>query len=71
MRQMRGGHNVPGLKGMSSIATAEDVPVSYLPEMMEQGENSFHQCYAIPYLGNFITSYLLDPCKANESVQRH
>lgn len=53
---------------MSPFATVEDVPESYIPHMMEQGENSCHHSYAIPYLGNFITCHLLDPSKANESV---
>lgn len=57
-----------GLKAMSPIAIAEDVPASYIPQMVEQGENSCHHSYAILYLGNFITSHLLDPSKANESV---
>ena len=65
---MKGGRNAQGLKDMSPIATAEDVPASYIAQMMEQGENSCHHSYTIPYLGNFITSHLFDPCKAKESV---
>lgn len=53
---------------MSPIATAEDLPASYIPEMMEQAENSCHHSYIIPYLRNFITPHLLDPSKANKSV---
>lgn len=54
---------------MSPFATAEDVPESYIPHMMEQGENSCHHSYTIPYLGNSNTCHLLDPSKANESVR--
>ena len=57
-----------GLKDISPIATVEDVSASYIPQMMEQEENSCHHSDAIPYLGNFITSHLLDPSTANESV---
>lgn len=65
---MKGGRNMQGLKHTSPIATAEDVPASYIPQMTEQGEKSCHRSYVIPYLGNFITSHLLDPSKASEAV---
>lgn len=50
---------------MSLTAAAKDVPAGCIPQMMEQGENSFHRSYTIAALGNFITYLLLDPRKAN------
>lgn len=63
-RYVKGECNVHGLKGMSPTAAAKDVPAGCIPQMVEQGENSFHHSCTIPSLGNFITCHLLDPHKA-------